>query len=255
MSKILGVLGLALLLSGAAAARDMQLTIYDDGRSCPGNCDAHVVINDDDNGTRFAFSPASTRQNPRPCAVGQLCRICFGEPDATCMTARYRGAGPPLGKFDFTPAFYDEHCARSDIPAALRRQCTSLNNAIQRGGYDRRINCFAEPAHSACRNLLASATAAQQADIPKRDRCLALGEARYNREQSNPRERRSNACNYSEQRLGGPNRNGVRWRLLLPAACRDGTFVGRDGLDCCSANLRFVASVDPECAAFFPRRS
>jgi hypothetical protein len=42
------------------------------------------------------------------------------------------------------------------------------------------------------------------------------------------------------------------WHLLLPAACREGTYVDRFGLDCCSADIRFAASNHPECAAFFP---
>jgi hypothetical protein len=68
---------------------------------------------------------------------------------------------------------------------------------------------------------------------------------------TDPRERRANACNYSDLRLGGSGDR--RWRLLLPAACRPDTFVGRDGLDCCSENVRFAASVHPECTTFFPR--
>jgi hypothetical protein len=184
-----------------------------------------------------------------------MCRICFGPADATCMTARYRGGGPPAGTFDFTPAFYDEQCGRNDIPAALRTQCTQLDRAVRNGGYDTRINCFAERQHALCRGIIAEAEAAHRADTPKREQCLALGEPRYNQRQQNPRERRSNNCAYSEMRLGGPNGRGVRWRLLLPGACRSGTLVGREGLDCCSGNLRFAASVHRECLRFFPRRT
>jgi hypothetical protein len=256
MYRLIGtVLLLVAVLTWPASAREMRLTIYDDGKSCPGNCDAHVVINPQDNGTRHAFRPDSNRTNPRPCIAGQICRICFGEAGNTCMAARYRGGGPPRGTFDFTPAFYNEHCNRADIPQGLRRQCAVLDAAVQNLGYRDRVNCFDKPDNNLCRDITAAARAAQQADTPKRDRCLSLGQAAYNQRQTDPRERRTNACNYTEERLGGPNRQGVRWRKLLPAACPEGTFVGRDGLDCCSSNLRFVASVHPECVRYFPRRS
>lgn len=243
---------LVAFVTAPAAARDMKLTIYDDGISCPGGCDSHVVMNGTDNGTRFAFSPDSTRQNPDKCVNGSECRICFGEADDSCMTAVYRGGGPPAGTFDFTPAFYDEHCDTPGIPQALTTQCRALAGAIASLDYDVRINCFVEDEHAKCVSVLAAAKEAQAADGPKRERCLELGEAVYNA-QVGANERRSNACNYSDLRLGGPNSAGVKWRILLPGACRPGTFVGRDGLDCCSGSARFVASVHPECSTFYPR--
>jgi hypothetical protein len=245
----------AAFLATPAFALDMKLTIYDDGKSCPGDCDAHVVINSNDNGTRFAFLPGSSRGTPQKCKAGEACTICFGEPVNTCMDALYRGGGPPAGKFDFTPAFYDENCGRDDIPKALKDQCAALDAAVVNGGYNSRINCFDNPGHAKCTAAMAAAAAAQQADEPKRELCLSLGESSYNSQQSNAKDRRSNGCNYSQQRLGGPNSNGVRWRMLLPGACRAGTFVGRDGLDCCSSNLRFAASIHPECTGFFPKPS
>lgn len=255
MLRLFGIALAVAVLAWPASAQDMRLTIYADGKSCPGNCDAHVVVNPQDNGTRRAFHPDSSRTNPRSCVAGQMCRICFGEDDSTCMTARYRGGGPPRGTFDFTPAFYDQHCGRTDVPQALRDQCAALDDAVRSGGYLNRINCFDNPNHNLCRDVLAAARAAQQADTPKRDQCVSLGEAAYNRRQADARERRALACNYTAQRLGGPNSQGVRWRKLLPAACREGTFVGRDGLDCCSSDLRFVASVHPECSLYFPKRN
>src|SRR5947209_10477168 len=101
-------------LSGAAmsgridapAAVNMTPTVYDDGKSCPNGCDAHVVFHPRHNGTANAFDPSSSRAAPRECVVGQQCRICFSASDASCMLATYRGAGPPPGRFDFTPAFY-----------------------------------------------------------------------------------------------------------------------------------------------------
>lgn len=236
-----------------AEARDMRLTMYADGHSCPGGCDAHVVINSADNGTRQAFDPSSSRRSPRRCQSGNTCTICFGDSDSSCMEVRYRGGGPPAGTFDFTPAFYDANCGTTGIPAALASKCAALDAAVRASGYDRRINCFNQPGDPRCAAILASGQARRAADEPKRARCLSIGQSAFNAEQTSPRERRSNACNYTADRLGGPNSNGVTWRLLLPAACPAGSFVGRDGLDCCSASTRFVAGIHPECAAFFPR--
>src|SRR4051794_25776466 len=141
---------LLLALAAPAHARDIKLTIYDDGLSCPANCDAHVVLNPSDKGTRFAFRPASSRSAPQACVAGEQCSICFGEADASCMTATYRGGGPAVGRFDFTPAFYDANCSRSDIPTALRAQCASLDRAVISGGYQTRINCFSDPGNAKC---------------------------------------------------------------------------------------------------------
>jgi hypothetical protein len=168
------------------------------------------------------------------------------------MTARYLGGGPPVGTFDFTPAFYDVNCSRHDIPAALKQQCSRLDAAVRSHGYGRRINCFGTPGERKCQSVMASAKEAQNEDERKREQCLQMGEARYNQQQTDPRQRRANDCNYSELRLGGSN--GKKWRLLLPAACRPGTYVDQFGLDCCSGNLRLAASLHPECTAFFPFR-
>lgn len=243
---------LFLLLGGQGGpSPGMRLTIYDDGLSCPGGCDAHFVANPADNGTKFVSDPASLRASPRACVSGRACRVCFADADGSCMTALYRGAGPGRGTIDATPAFYAAHCGRPGIPAALAAQCASLDGAVARLGYDRKVNCLAGAADPRCTPVLAAARAAAAADAPRLASCRSLGEARFNARQSNPRLRRSNACLYSDMRLGGPNARGLRWRLLLPAACRPGTFVGRDGLDCCSADRRFAASAHPECAGFF----
>jgi hypothetical protein len=249
------VLLLALMagtISGVSA-RTMRLTIYDDGLSCPGGCDAHVVMHQSDNGTRNAFSPNSTRARPAPCSLNQECRICFDDTDASCMTTRFRGGGPPSGTFDFTPAFYDQHCSRPDVPRALTRQCNALDGSAARSGYTTALSCLASRTDQRCAAVLAAAAAARSADLPKFSRCRELGETRYNAEQTDRRERRSNGCTYSLDRLGGPNRRGVTWKLLKPAACREGTFVGQNGTDCCSADVRFAAHVHPECSRFFLR--
>jgi hypothetical protein len=254
MRRIVLLAGLlCLALCHAAQARDIALTIYDDGMSCPAGCDAHVVLNARENGTVNAFSAGSSRTSPQPCRNGELCNICFSDAADSCMQAIYRGGGPPAGKFDFTPAFYDQNCSRSDIPAALRRQCSALDRAVRDNGYQNATNCFANAAAPGCAALMAEARRQQEADRPEREKCLSLGEASYNRQQADPNKRRANSCNYTQAKLGGPNANGVRWRKLMPGACREGTFVGRDGLDCCSTSVRFAASVQPECRRFFPR--
>jgi hypothetical protein len=242
-----------LLLTSAQVGNSgsMRLTIYDDGLSCPGGCDAHFVANARDNGTSFVSDPTGPRSNPQRCVSGRACRVCFAREDSSCMTALYRGGGPSQGTIDATPAFYAEHCGRLGIPAALRAQCAALDRAVARSGYDRKANCIAGAADPGCAPILARARSAAGIDAPRLALCRRLGETRYNAQERNPRLHRSNACLYSKMSLGGPNRHGTRWRILLPAACRPGTYVGRDGLDCCSSDLRFAASTHPECSAFY----
>lgn len=177
--------------------------------------------------------------------------ICFGEPDATCMHAKYRGNGPRVGRFDFTRAFYSENCSRTDIPDALRKQCNSFDKAASRRGYVDAINCFNAPDDRKCKTIMMNSKAAQEVDIPKRKQCLK-GPRNYNAAQSDPKERRTNDCNYSALKLGG--KPGNRWRILLPAACRPGTFVGKSGLDCCSNDIWFAAANHSECKAYFPSK-
>ncbi|MBV8686170.1 MAG: hypothetical protein JOZ90_16425 [Alphaproteobacteria bacterium] len=245
--------GLALLLTtaGPAGGQVMRLTIYDDGLSCPAGCDAHVVANPADNGGKFVSDPASPRTAPRPCVVGRACRICFGDGDETCMSAVYRGGGPSPRTIDATPAFYAANCGRSDVPAALAAQCAALDRTVSASGYDRRVDCLGGAADPRCAPVLASARALRARDVSRLALCRRLGEARYNAGQADPRRRRALDCLYSKASLGGPNSRGTRWRILLPAACRPGTFVGRDGLDCCPDDRRFAAGIHPECSGFF----
>jgi hypothetical protein len=91
MLRLIAIASMLLVFAWPASARNIKLTIYDDGLSCPGNCDAHVVIFPSDNGTRYAFRSNSTRSNPQKCIYGDDCVICFGESEATCMHAKYRG--------------------------------------------------------------------------------------------------------------------------------------------------------------------
>src|SRR4051794_9429027 len=91
-----------------AQAKTIAATMYSDGRSCPGACDAHVVFQKRLNGTRNAFLPPLANRadsGDHACVNGQSCMICFDQLDVSCITVMFRGSGPPDGKFDFTPAF------------------------------------------------------------------------------------------------------------------------------------------------------
>jgi hypothetical protein len=70
---------LVLVVAGSAIARDMKFTIYDDGRSCPADCDAHFVMNAENKGTGQAFRSGSWRRRPEKCVSGKDCTICFEE--------------------------------------------------------------------------------------------------------------------------------------------------------------------------------
>lgn len=234
-------------------AEIMRATMYDDGLACPGNCDAHVVFAPRHNGTRNAFRPPlANRSAPEVCAIGALCMVCFDDPDQSCFAALYRGGGPPEGTFDFTPAFFAANCGRSDLPARLAATCRDLESAVIRLGYDRRTNCFASPSDEGCTAILAEAERLKASDSPEREACLREGEGAYNARQTDRAMQRSLGCNYERFGTGGPNSSGVTWRRLLPAACRQGSFVGRDGLDCCGGELLAAAALHPECSPFFP---
>lgn len=251
MLRVLAVAIALFVTTNFAHARDMMLTIYDDGMSCPGDCDAHVVFRDEENGTRYAHSPEINRDTPGKCAKNHNCVVCFGETDDSCMTAMYRGSGPKRGRFDFTPAFYRDNCKRDKIPTALGSECASIDRAIVKYGYDTRTNCFVTPANAKCTAILAASKAAQDADVPKRLLCLKMGEKAFNKAQASFKERRANDCNYSDASLGG--KPGNRWHILLPGACRPNTYVDPQGLDCCSEDIRFAAANQLECESFFPR--
>ena len=144
----LALAALALLLfpaAGRAQGTTMIATIYDDGLSCPGGCDAHVVFASRHNGTANPFAPGSSRTAPLRCTVGQPCTICFAAGGTDCLTVRYRGGGPRPGRFDFTPAFFDEQCGQPMLPApAFNREYAaapamqrSLNCAYERRGTGR----------------------------------------------------------------------------------------------------------------------
>ncbi len=240
-------------LPAVPQARKMIATIYDDGKSCPNNCDAHVVFHPTHNGTRNAFDPSSSRSAPRKCTPGQPCRICFSEDDSSCMLATYRGGGPDVGRFDFTPAFYEENCPKPNLPAAFAGQCRSAQPTVDI--LKNQINCISNPEHEKCKALMETVAKRKAADDELYEECKTLGEPAYNRKYRNqPRKQRSNDCAYEQLRTGGPNRKGERWRRLLDGACRPGTYVGRDGLDCCSGSLYAAAMLGSECRSFFVKR-
>ena len=250
--------GLLVLLSSCQRqvepAEIMRATMYDDGLACPGNCDAHVVFAPRHNGTRNAFRPPlASRSAPEDCSVGDLCMICFDESGSSCFSALYRGNGPHERTFDFTPAFFNATCDRPGLPSQFAAECRDLEAAVIRLGYDRRTNCFSSVSDDACAALLNEAERLKAADIPERDACLREGEYAYNARQADRTTQRSLACNYERFGTGGPNSSGRIWRRLLPGACWEGSFVGRDGLDCCTGDPFAAAALHPECSLFFPR--
>jgi hypothetical protein len=166
------------------------------------------------------------------------------------MIAMYRGNGPHQNTFDFTPAFYEQNCSNPDIPRALTMQCASLRTQARK--LEGRLNCFQAPEHPKCINIMAQGKQRQAQDMPLYEVCRQQGETRFNR--SRPiAAQRSNDCAYEQKGTGGPNSAGKRWRKLLPAACRENTFVGQDGLDCCSGNLFHDGPLDVECRNFYPQ--
>lgn len=227
-------------------------TAYDDGRACPAQCDAHVVVNPRHNGSALLRLPGSTPAAPRPCAIGQQCLVCFSDQANDCIEARYRGAGPAPGRADFTPAFYAKVCGDSVLPKGLRATCRAASLAVSELGS--RVNCFRQLGVSECYDHMKEARARKAADDSLYQECTNKGEPAFNREhRATPKLQRALGCAY-EKFATGRNRAGSTWRRLLDGACREGTFAGRDGLDCCSDDLWAAALFGRECARFFPRR-
>lgn len=240
--------------TSAIQVREMTPTVYDDGKSCPGGCDAHVVFSAVHNGTRNAYDRMSSRSAPRKCTPGQKCMVCFSAADSSCIEVTYRGAGPPAGKFDFTPAFFEENCGRADLPAPLVAICRAANPVVERLR-TRHINCFENLEHPKCKEMMYEASRRKAVDDAAYDECKRMGEAAFNRKFINsPSLQRHNDCQYEKLRRGLNPRTRVRWHLLLDGACRPGTYVGKSGLDCCTGNLYQAALLGSECALFFPSR-
>src|SRR6185312_2248714 len=182
-------------------ARNMKPTIYDDGKSCPNNCDAHVVFHKSHNGTKNAFDPTSSRTSPTACVVGKSCMLCFSAADNSCMTATYRGGGPARGRFDFTPAYFDENCPKPNLPAAFGAMCREAAPGINR--LNRLVNCVANPDDPKCATVITAARTRQSNDEVFYNECKQLGEAAFNRKyRDQPARQRSNDCAYEKVGTG-----------------------------------------------------
>lgn len=240
------------VLPQSALAATVRMTMYDDGKSCPGSCDAHVVFDPTMNGTEFAHLPSAKVKPFGACVKDSDCEICLESGLKQCLVVMYRGAGPSKNTFDLTPAFYQGRCALTDIPALLQTKCKELDKAAS--GLKDRINCIKDADNLACKALMNSARLKQRDDTVIYDKCRSEGEARFNKDKPKA-QRRANACAYEFEGTGGPNSKGTHWRKLLPGACREGTYVGRDGLDCCSGNTLSDGSLGLECRAFYPSKS
>ena len=244
------VLTAFVFLAATLFAAGIKLTIYDDGFSCPGNCDAHVVFHPSLNGTKHAHSRDSPAGRFDKCKLNTLCRICLDDRAQECMNVMYRGGGPPENTFDFTPAFYAQHCSEPSIPPTLAAKCNALRTDARQ--LDGRVNCIKNPEHPKCVQIIQTAKQSQAVDRPLYEQCKRDGQAKFN--QTRPKaQRRDQDCAYEKHGTGGPNSRGVRWARLLPGVCRDNTYVGRDGLDCCSgAPLTDGAFGKFECKGFYP---
>ena len=245
-------------MRGGDQARIMKATTYDDGRSCPGNCEAHVVFKAKaHNGTLNAFRPSSkggsfsNRHSGqlKTCDKGKRCAICFGQGDDTCMLAVYRGNGPAVGRFDFTPKFMLSRCREKGLPKTFATFCKSHFRTAAK--LAKKINCIKNPTHAKCAATLTQARAAKAADLPKYRLCKKMGEKKYNKAQADRLARRANDCTYFRNIPACTRAKPCgRWRLA-PASCRSGYFVGKNGLDCCSADP-VQAAIDPvECGVFY----
>jgi hypothetical protein len=251
MKVLLAAFGIFLGWNLPASAQSFLVTMYNDGFSCPGNCDAHVVFHRAHNGTKAAFAPPILSRNaPQKCVRGSPCLICFANEDASCIEAFYRGNGPDRFRFDFTPAFFEQNCDKPSLPKPLENKCRRIlaqaNELLKTKTY-----CVEKPDHALCKDLMTKAVAAQMADKPFRDDCKALGQDAYNKKhKAEPGKQRDQDCEYTKQLLGGPNSNGERWQRLTPAACPTGSVVGRDGLDCCSKSHFVLGGLESECKIY-----
>lgn len=160
----------------------------------------------------------------------------------------YRGNGPEKNTFGFTPAFYEQNCSKSDIPEALAAQCSLLRR--QANKLEGRLNCFKDPGHQKCQTVMTEAKQLREKDAPLYKACVRQGYARFNRSRP-PVKQRSSDCAHQRKLAKGPNGKGDKWRKLLPAGCRENTFVGRDGIDCCSGNIYHDGPLNAECISFY----
>ena len=239
------------ILSGfpasAATGQKMELTVYEDGKSCPKGCNDHVVFNKKHNGTANAFLASHPIPPYKRCNTEQPCRICFETEARHCMDVEYGGEGPNENKFDVTPAFMKKHCGEKNLPPEVASICRTTYKKEQR--YLASINCIKHPQHEKCRAVMEEADKKQRDDLLIYKKCIKMGEDKFNK-QVNAEEQRSNDCAYTKN-VRNP-RTGYE-RILLPGACHAGTYVGRDGLDCCSGIPANDSKFDIECDKFYPK--
>lgn len=244
------ILLIVAFLSFPSVAEEIRLTLYDDGRACPGNCGYHVVFHTNMNGTQYAHLRGGHSPPFETCTSGNLCEICLESDLRQCMEVMYRGAGPSNMTFDFTPNFYAEKCPGIESYPKLQAKCKELNAGEKT--LIGRINCIKNPDAAQCSGLISEARAARELDKAAYNACISQGERKFNA--SRPKEKqRSLGCAYEKYRTGGPNSRGTTWRRLLAAACRDGTFLGRDGLDCCNGVPFVDGPLGRECRSFYPK--
>ena len=94
---------------------------------------------------------------------------------------------------------------------------------------------------------MADAMASKAEDAPRYERCKQMGEAAYNASLADASLRRQHDCAYFRNRRDPTG----RWLLLTPGACRNGYFVGKHGLDCCSADPVQAAIDARECSPYY----
>jgi hypothetical protein len=200
---------------------ELHATCYDDGASCPGGCDPHVVANNATNGSARFHAPGSTPGDWQDCRNGQDCEVCFGDDPADCITVAYRGTGPDAGRADFTAEFWAELCGVEGLPEALAGECERIDSGSERL---RALSCLDDPQADGCEGIVPSEAerrAAQQAV----QECLA--------ERDN-----SWRCYYQ-----GPN------GTLSAGACEGGA-VNSSGWDCCSGD-RFHDACVTGCGEYY----
>ncbi len=200
---------------------ELHATCYDDGDSCPGGCDEHVVANSATNGTARYHAPGSTPGDWRDCRNGQDCEVCFGDDPADCITVTHRGSGPDAGRADFTASFWEDLCAVEDLPDELDGQCDRIEQSSENL---RAVSCLEDPDAAGCEGVAPTAEEIAAARQAVRD-CLE-------RENGNWR------CHYR-----GPN------GTMSPGSCENGA-VNSSGWDCCTGD-RFHDACVTGCSAYY----
>lgn len=248
----------------------MMPTLYDDGFACPGGCkESHVVFDPKHNGTSRAHIPGTKAPEFGKCVKGQQCKICFKE-NSDCMTLKYEGDGPPFGRFDFPVIFFQQNCkgpSFAKLPESVQKQCGQLEK--QKPRYADRINCIAEPEHGQCRAIMNKARQAKENDSQAFNECKSKGESAFNAVQATIETKRAHNCAYSLKKYAfksstkkdhschGESCERVdckkTWSLLMPAACPQGSYVGKYGLNCCSGDLFWQIALGNDCEKYFPK--